>query len=376
MANHLLVLFSLVTIAACSPKPQNSDTTESSTNSSDRSSSTVAALPYDSTRNPFGVLTNSQGSVGALSPAVRIKLAKAMGVNYVRTAVVLSNWSGSVPANDAFINAGLKMVMNINNTPSGRNNAVTDYPSDMVSYKRSLNSVFDKYQPEVVVIENEEANSNYHSGSAAEYITMLTTAIDAAHARGLRVTNGGLTSRELTLLTWKDFMNRGMTREANEFGKSAIPPEYLDDLPGLTRHKQMAERLRKIDSLIKAYKNLPLDYVNFHWYEPINLRGLTSFPANADFEHVVPGAMEAVVNFLHNATGKTIMTNEFGPVTESPNLVKELMQEVLNLKLPYALIYSGDGDRTGKAIPLHTDEGSLKANGIAFKDFISSHFKQ
>lgn len=377
MIKNLFIFCGVLAITCCTPKPNNSKTdtgSGSAGNTNVSSASAIPELPYDSTRNPFGVLCNSTAGGGPLSPQIRASLGKQLGVNYLRTGTMISKWTGSSPANDVFVKSGFKMVMNINNAPLGGGLPPSPFPSDMVAYRKSVGEIMDKYPAEVVVIENEEANDKYYTGTPEEYLKMLTVAIDEAHKRGLRVANGGITSRELTILVWKDFMNRGMVKEANEFGKEAIPSNFLNDLPNLNGNPAMKARIADIEKLIAAYKSLPLDYVNFHWYEPINMRFAKNVAANASPDHVVPGAMEAVVNYLHNATGKPVMTNELGVVTESPNLVKEVLQEALNLKLPYVMFYSGSNDKTGGSMPIHSDNGTLLPNGIAYRDFIASHF--
>ena len=376
MINRILI-FCSVLITCCTPKPQNSKTVEGSVdNATVSSASVIPQMPYDSTRNPFGVLTNTIGGGGPLSPQIRVKLATELGVPYMRTGTMITKWTGSSPANDVVVKAGFKMVMNINNSPLGGGLPPSPFPTDMVAYRKSISEIMDKYPAEVIVIENEEANDKYYTGNADQYLTMLSTAIEVAHSKGLRITNGGITSRELSVLVWKDYMKKGMTKEATAWGKACIPANFLSDLPDFSHNTAMRDRLVEIEKLLAAYKTMPLDYVNFHWYEPINLRFVKTFPADADLNHVVAGAMEAVVNYLHNATGKPIMTNEFGPVTSSPTLMTELMQEALNLKLPYAMLYSGDGDRIGATVPSHNNDGTLTPNGIAFRDFIKSHFKQ
>lgn len=377
MIKDLFSFCVVLAITCCTPKPKNSKTVNNSgtvDNSTAATPSVIKELPYDNSRNPFGVLCNSSGGTGPLSPQIRIAIGKELGVNYLRTGVMITKWTGSTAANEAFVKSGFKMVMNINNDPLGVGQPPSPFPSDMVAYRKSISDIMDKYPAEVLVIENEEANDKYYTGTADEYLKMLNVAIDEAHKKGLRVTNGGITSRELTILTWKDFMNRGLTAQANAFGKAAIPANILAALPTLNSIPVMKERIAEIEKLVAAYKVLPLDFVNFHWYEPIILRFSKNAPSDASPDHIVPGAMEAVVNYLRNATGKPVMSNEMGVVTSSANLVTELLQEAQNLKLPYVMFYSGNGDRTGASLPIHNDNGTLLPNGVAFKDFIKTHY--
>ena len=69
MINRLFI-FCSVLVTCCTPKPQNSKTAEGSVNNTTVSSaSVIPQMPYDSTRNPFGVLTNTIGGGGQIGRA-------------------------------------------------------------------------------------------------------------------------------------------------------------------------------------------------------------------------------------------------------------------------------------------------------------------
>ena len=59
--------------------------------------------------------------------------------------------------------------------------------------------------------------------------------------------------------------------------------------------------------------------------------------------HIDPAVFNVVVNYLKRTTGKPVITNEFGVLNTSPILIQELMQQVLNTNMDYAIFYSGDG---------------------------------
>ena len=104
------------------------------------------------------------------------------------------------------------------------------FPTDLEAYSKTFTSILDKYKPELVVVENEEDNPFYHSGSADDYINELKTAITICHSKGLKVTNGGLTVREVMLLAFDDLMRSGKKQEAYDFASRAFPQQYLKSL--------------------------------------------------------------------------------------------------------------------------------------------------
>jgi hypothetical protein len=327
-----------------------------------------------SNKNPFGVLiakTDNQ----QIGPAKQIQIAKALGVHYMRARINIVDWNGSNDAYDQYAAAGFKIILNVNyDVPR---DAVGDkkpipFPTDMQAYSKTLNSILDKYKPELVVIENEEDNPGYHSGTADQYLTQLKTAIGICHAKGLKVTNAGITDRGMGLLVYDDYVQKGKQKEADEFARRAFPQRLVANIK--TRYQNDEQVKRQIEfsrQVIKGYKTLDLDYVNFHWYEPAAARGAGQGIVSKE-EHMDPVVFAAAVNFLKRTTGKPVVTNEVGELNASPTIVQELMQKILDAGMDYAIWYSADGG-AGKAVALQSGDGNLRQNGIAFRDFIKEH---
>ena len=224
----------------------------------------------------------------------------------------------------------------------------------------------------MVVIENEEDNPFYHSGSADDYINELKTAITICHSKGLKVTNEReLTVREIMLLAFDDLMRSGKKQEAYDFAGRAFPQQYLNKLNNYEKLPMAQRALSFGRQVIEAYKTLDLDYVNFHWYEPVSARGKKDLNA-LNKEHIDPAVFNAVVNYL-NSPHSPVITNEFGVMNSSPTLIQELMQQVLNANMGYAIFYSGDG--AGGSNALQNGNGSLRQAGEAVRDFIKKNYK-
>jgi len=329
-----------------------------------------------SSKNPFGVLiakTDNQ----TIPPEKQVEIARSLGVNYVRARITVADWKGSSDAYDQYAAAGFKIILNINyDIPR---DAIGDkkpipFVTDMQAYGKTLNAILDKYKPELAIIENEEDNPGYHSGTAQQYLAQLKTAIDICHAHGVKVTNAGLTDREIAVLVYDDFMRSGKKSEANEFAQRAFPERYKSKLNQFYQNNPMVARQLDFGrQVMEAYKTLDLDYVNFHWYEPTALRGAGP-DGIADAQNIDPTVFDAVVNYIKRVTGKPVITNEFGQLNASPAIVKQLMQKVLDARMDYAIWYSADGGE-GKAVALQNGNGSLRENGIAFRDFIKEHCK-
>lgn len=344
-------------------------TTVASSNGSDAPASDDAPVPVKDTAGNkvrFGVMiSKSEGKL--VTPERQAQVAKNLGVHYTRARIDLQAWNGSNSLYDAYAAAGLKVLLNINyGIPR---NAMGDhdpipFPTDMESYSKTVNSILDKYKPEVVVVENEEDNPFYHSGSADDYIKQLQTAIQIAHSKGLKVTNGGITVREVCLIIYDDLVQSGQKEKAMEFINKAVPPAFLKRINNMN-NPQIQRQVEFGRKIIAAYKTLDLDYVNFHWYEPVQAR-TNAAAITADFK---PEIFTYVVNYLKTKTGKPVLTNEFGVLNNSPELVKGILKAAYDAKLSYAIFYSADGGQ-GKAVALQNGAGDLRENGVAFRDFV------
>jgi hypothetical protein len=200
----------------------------------------------------------------------------------------------------------------------------------------------------------------YNVGKPEDYINELNAACEVAHAKGVKVTNGGIGSTMLIILTYHDYVARGMTAEANDFARRMIPPEIVRQS---FNREDMIAKLNFAKKLLGAYKNTAIDYVNFHWYQPARIND-ESTDTTVDVK-----AVSEVVNYLKRVTGKPVISNETGQRNNSPNVVAETLKAFYYAKVPFVLWYSGDG-KTDGAVALHNLNGTLRRNGDAYANAV------
>ncbi|HYK47119.1 MAG TPA: hypothetical protein VEV83_18210 [Parafilimonas sp.] len=360
--------------AATEQATQQSQTDPSIALEADSSGNVSVGKTRAEHKNPFGVLiakTDDQ----QIPPGKQVQIAKALGANYIRARITVTDWKGSSDAYDQYAAAGFKIILNINyDIPRDVTGDKKPIPfvTDLEAYRKTLNSILDKYKPELAVIENEEDNPGYHSGTAQQYLTQLKTAIEVCHAHGVKVANAGLTNREIAGLVYDDLIRSGKKAEAASFAERAFPERLKSRLKQMYQPNSMVARQLDFGrQVIEGYKTLDLDYVNFHWYEPTQSRGAGP-QGIADVQNIDPAVFETVINYVKRSTGKPAITNEFGQLNRSPEIVKQLFQKVLDTGMPYAIWYSADGGE-GKAVALQNADGTLRENGVMFRDFIKEH---
>ncbi|MBS0590535.1 MAG: hypothetical protein JSR65_07840 [Proteobacteria bacterium] len=303
-------------------------------------SSTLAqSPPTTSTRNPCG-LFSLKANAGPPTPGhgeqahpftqeVRLALATRLGAGYVR---INTRLNGRIPYDElqAARRAGLGVVLHVTTHEGG---ASAGPVTDLAAYRASLSNVLDHFHPDVLAIENEEVDPSFYSGTADQYLAQLQVAIDVAHAHGVKVTNGGLTNRALSMVL------PGVA--ANE--------EDGAHRGGGARHPDNARAQRKAamtEQLLSAYGHIGLDYVNFHWYRRD------------------PEELEHVVKLLRERTGKPIISTELGEYDDSASWPAGVLGASRRVGLPIAIWFNGDGHR---AVALANADGSLRPNAAGFE---------
>lgn len=319
------------------------------------------------TTNFFGAIINTVGGHTFTGAEKTALIKDSLKCAFARMNIVVTGFSGSASQYDQFTTAGLKVILNVSNDPTGGTHPFT---TDTAAFKLKLDSVLDVYHPEVLVIENEETTTNYHSGPITDYFNELKAAINVAHAHGVKVTNGGIVARAMTLLTWKAYIDSGLVNKASSYALRAFPADKLINGKPDTNVTGYKTLLDKGVQMIAMYKSLPLDYVNFHWYEPIYMLGNASEQHGLDtVSHINTQALGETIRSLRNKTGKAVLTNEIGQYNMQPGITTDVMDKLRTMNMPYAVWYSGDGG-TGSAVALQNANSSLRVTGTAFRNYI------
>jgi hypothetical protein len=353
-----------------------------------------AVAPY---KNPYGLLINKSSGTN-LERADQVNLAHDLGVQYVRLSIESGNWYNDIKRKDFLaIYSGytaaipsIEILLNIN----WRNEAEgpVAYPGASTEYKDFVKDVIDTFTsgsyvaPAVIVVENEENNPNFHVINTlrdiSNYTAQLRYVAQVCKQKGIKVANGGFTTLGMNLLVWDYYKNvENDSIRAERFLRKMLPPEVTLDMTS----KKVQTKIQIVKSLINNYALLEIDYFNFHWYEPVQALFWTDtiLPKNIDTNHISPDVLEAVLQYVRlksPVAGRTVITNETGQITSSPEIPKELTCAMQGL--PVVCWYSGDGNfddakRKYQAYALHNVEKTtpyftLRPNGLAFKENIKA----
>ncbi len=302
------------------------------------------------TSSPFGVM------ISGTTSQVKAQTAVKLGAKYYRPiSIFLDRWTGTCDECDAAVNAGLKLVLTIRN--NGGAGQPSTPPSDLNAFKRTLAQIVDKYQPEVLVIENEENSAAiFYSGTTSQYLQELKAGCEVAHQKGIKCTNGGLVSSLVVFLVSENYRANGDAKKADEYlSRSLVGAKQA--LISQTNSVKGQQQLAKGRELLAGYKSAGADFANFHWYV-------------ADTE-----ALGEAVAYLRAASSLPVITNEVGQQANTdPAQVTSVMQEIKTLGLPYALWFSMDTNPPNGARALNETNGTLRPNGEAYAAFIRKNY--
>ena len=302
-----------------------------------------------SSSSPFGVMTWGD------SNSTKIQIATNLEVKYYRPlAVILNTDQTSCTECQAAKDKGFKLVLTIRANGGGGN--PTAPPTDWNTYKNRLSQVLDNYQPEVLVIENEENSNTFYTGSPQQYLNELKVGCEIAHSKNIKCTNGGLVSKLVVALVSESY--KPDTNKADDYLRRALTPEDYATVSTSIGSPLWLSQIQRGRDLLAGYKTAGADFVNFHWHQE-----------NAE---TIP---EAVAYLSTASQGLPVINNEISPQKSiSPNQVTSFMQKMLDLRLPYAVWYSNDADGIGGPTALTDKGGNLNDSGKTYQQFIRKSY--
>jgi hypothetical protein len=315
------------------------------------SADTAAAKPRH-----IGVFMPRNGGNGTIRNSTddMVNEAHALGVTTLRVEQDVTHPASAQVK--ALRDAGFTLVLTARDNPNlGPKGKATVFPphtdAELATYREGLGRTLDEIHPALLAVENEEVGSPFVSGATDDYVAELRAAISVGHAHHVPVTNGGITSTTAALLTWQDMAKSGDPDRADEFARRAFAdtrfPGLLDALLArpFTPNAKLADLLERGSAFVAAYRDLSMDFVNFHWY-------------GSDAT-----VLREVVEYFQRATRHPAITHEIGQYQADPQVVTDDLKVLDALHVQWVIWFDADGM---PAVGLHDQPGDLRLNGQAF----------
>ena len=302
-----------------------------------------------SRRNPFGVaLAKTLSDVNK-----RVSVAQTLGGKYYRITALIAN--GKVSYTDdpvLFQNAGLRIVLNIRNYNVAPSDTVPEvFPDNLDTYKTTVGQIIDTVRPALVVVGNEVALPQNFSGTPDQYGQELAAVCEISRSKKTPCATDGMLSGSVVLYTYQYLVDHNEATRGAIFRDKAFDP----DQKKLTAKDIKTRVDQNLTPYIDVYKSVKPDFVNIHWYVP-SARSLG----------------EAANVFKIATGGLPVITNEYGQTDDDPTVTSCLMSRMARMHMSYAVEQSVDSSRGPRS--LVNPDGSLRATGTAFKNFIVSVF--
>lgn len=330
-------------------------------------------------RPHLGTFTPNQVDGGARTYTDKeiITEAKAVGVRIERVRqVVGEELSGSVAT---FQKAGIESQLTIKASRATITPPLVT-AEEREAFRTGLDHLLDHYRPPLLSVENEATADNFYAGTPAQYLTELRIATNVAKAHGVPITDSGIPWPPIALVAWHHVLRTQGTATANAFlatvfreggfayirrdltGVSPTDPDPFSHLSRETMAQSAKDAETILDALGTDSGDVPVDYVNFHWYVPDQVGGYKA-TGYTDAQAL----RDAVAAIKARTNGKQVVTNEVGQRGLTPAAVTGTLQVLINeVRSPFVIWFDADGI---PARALFDDPGHLRENGKAFAAF-------
>lgn len=313
----------------------------------------------------FGQLVN-----GSMSTANKITLLRSMNVNYARINAIELNRPFNGTTYNTYRAAGINVLLNFNwdRIVGG---VPVPFPTDMTDYGTKLADKIDalSYTPELIVLENEEINPNYHSwGSMSEYADMLATAKPIIHSRSLKFTNGGVYGTGYHMLVFRYLNDNYDLSTADAYADNTMTSGQRNAAFIPNSNPSLEQLATNVFTVLIAVRD-NCDYLNIHPYEDFDKDDdLTARGAKTT---ITPNVLRYMQEYGYWATAVPVITNETGIRDNvQPSLVTAMLQEYEDLGFEYCIWFNGEGSEGAKSLNQQVSPYSLLPNGEAYRDFM------
>lgn len=264
-----------------------------------------------------------------------LSLIHAAGINLVRVPLFIQQMGTHRDLIDIYLKAGLNVQINWD---WSNTSTPVPFPTDTASIRQKAEEFFQYYLPyknqiPVVVVENEWDNAKYHKGTVKQCLTELAILVEVGHKYGFKVADAGFTGNSLGRWYWSQLAGDAARDWISHYYVGKDDPNYNLLLQAVAEYSE-------------GIKNIPIDYLNVHWYNIIHCYG--GFP-------------EAAKAWLKLCGKDSLMNNEFGMrlTTKADaftieSLLFETVQEMKDAGIKLAIAYSGIND-AAKAVQLTED---------------------
>jgi hypothetical protein len=310
--------------------------------------------PVQPVCNPFGIDLEEPPLAGVPYWSV---VTQDLHAPFYRPSPIFLDQGGACPNCEGAVLRGLPLVLGVR--ANGGPTTPTSPPADPAKYQADLGSVLDAYPGAIaaVVIEDEVDTPARWSGTVDQYLAELAAGCAAAHQRGVRCTDSGVSSTNMLFLMADYYESEGSpTLALGVLAAAGDNPEVVAAFPAWPPAGDaevmaaLAARKPALDgakALIAGARGAGVDLADFHFFE-------------SDLD-----TFDLAVAYMRNRSGcNTVMTGAFGLRAEDELAASRVLSDAHEFGLGLAVWASRAGG--GEALVVDAS-GAMMANGTAFQ---------
>ena len=285
-------------------------------------------------------------AVNGVYPSTQIKQSLADTFGLIRNTYILTK--PTQPSTQRQVLTVLWAQPFVNGTPHP-----VPFCTDTATYRTKVRALITATKANTILyqVENEPCNNQFYSGNILQYLDLLNIFCDEAHKQGAMVTDGGITTTLASILTYEYYLSIGDNTTADMLAHIYYNDSDYLHLPQTRKSKQYQYALS--EGLFYVAHLYNCDYVNLHWYEPVQLRNGGTW-----YNSVKMKGCEKAIAYLKKETGKPCIITETAQLVASEHDTNKMARRYKKLSVPYVIWFNG-----GDCAPYFDESGNATELG-------------
>jgi hypothetical protein len=288
----------------------------------------------------------------------------------IRAQVIFTSWNGiNSGITEQYLTSGKKVLLNVHPFPQSDTAHYSNI--NFTTWQGNVHTLVNSVsKPDDVVLssfneENSNAYIDINSPSDLQpYIQSLSILARTAAARGIKVSNGGLTTNAITYR----FLSDTHSPDTTNFLHYCVPANVWNGVINRT-NPGIETFIANVQYLLTHYDTIPvayLPYISVHMYFPLPLR---MNDTSTTWRESYTGITQIKQMIDYYCPGREIITSEMGFVANNTALVSNVVADLISNDFKHILYWNSPGGED-EVIPIATAPGTPTVLGNFYKSQI------
>jgi hypothetical protein len=293
--------------------------------------------------------------------------------NEIRSLVAFNSWNGvNSPITEQYLTANRQVVLNVHDFSQDGTHSYDEINlGNWQAHVTTLVNSISKPDDVVLASFNEEANRNYSVINVPEdmekYVQATSILARTAYTRGIKVSNGGITTNSLVFTTYR-YLSDIHSIDTVDFLHYCVPANWWNGLKN-RNNSAVEEVIANTQYLLARYDTIPatyLPYISAHLYFPLAKR-MTDTSTTWNNTYTGVAQIAAMLNYY--VSGRELITNESGFLVENADLTSNVLHDLHASNFKH-VIYWNSPTAVDEVLPLATDPLTPTSHGHSYKSVL------